>query len=126
MNIFEQLISPITGLLSEVIPDTDERNRLAHEIATMASKQGHEIALQQIELNKLDAKGTWFQSSWRPALMWIGIATILANGLGNWTLGIFGLPTYHIPDEMVYTILVSSLGIGGMRSFDKLKKIDTK
>ena len=51
------LIGPATKLLSKFIEDKDQKNRLAHEIATMAEKHGQQIALQQIEVLKADAKG---------------------------------------------------------------------
>ena len=55
-KIFGSLINPITGLLEKAIPDRDKRNKLAHEIATMAEKQAHAIALAQIEVNKIEAQ----------------------------------------------------------------------
>ena len=63
MSLVGQLIGPVTGLLDKVIPDKDQAAALAHEIATMSEKHGQEIALQQIEVLKADAKGNWFQSS---------------------------------------------------------------
>ena len=61
------LVGPVTGLLDKFIEDKDQKNKLAHEIATMAEKQAHELALAQIDVLKADAKGNWFQSSWRPS-----------------------------------------------------------
>ena len=42
--MLESLIAPVTGLLDKFIPDADERNRLAHEIATMSERHAHELA----------------------------------------------------------------------------------
>ena len=55
------LVGPVTGLLDKFIEDKDQKNKLAHEIATMAEKQAHELALAQIDVLKQDAKGNWFQ-----------------------------------------------------------------
>ena len=33
------LVGPVTGLLDKFIEDKDQKNKLAHEIATMAEKQ---------------------------------------------------------------------------------------
>ena len=49
--MLQALIGPVTGLLDKFIPDAGEKARLAHEIATMAEKQAHELALAQIEVN---------------------------------------------------------------------------
>ena len=65
--MIEKLIKPVTKILNKVIPDADKRQQIAHEIATMSEKHVHEIAKAQIEVNKEEAKGNWFQSSWRPA-----------------------------------------------------------
>ena len=63
MSILGSLIEPATKLLDKVIEDKDQKNALAHEIATMAEKHAQELAKGQIEINKLDARGNWFQSS---------------------------------------------------------------
>ena len=54
MSILSTLVGPVTGLLDKVLEDKDQKARLAHEIATIADKQSHEVALQQIELNKIE------------------------------------------------------------------------
>ena len=48
----------VATLLDKFIPDADTKNKLAHEIATLAEKQAHEIALAQIEVNKVEAAST--------------------------------------------------------------------
>ena len=50
--MLDLLVGPIAKLLDKVIPDADERGRLAHEIATLAERQAHEIAKAQIEVNQ--------------------------------------------------------------------------
>ena len=39
--MIQALIGPVTGLLDKFIEDKDQKNKLAHEIATMAEKQMH-------------------------------------------------------------------------------------
>ena len=41
LSFIKELVGPVSGLVSEFIEDKDERNRLAHEIATLAEKQHH-------------------------------------------------------------------------------------
>ena len=65
------LLPVASKLLGKFIEDKDTKNKLAHEIATMAEKHGQELALAQIKLNTEEAKGNWFQSSWRPLCGWI-------------------------------------------------------
>ena len=49
--MLDKLIGPVAGLLDKFIPDKDQANALAHEIATMSQKHAQEIALAQIKLN---------------------------------------------------------------------------
>ena len=66
--MLELLVGPISKLLDKVIPDADERSRLAFEIATLTEKQAHEIAQAQIEVNRTEAgHASMFVSGWRPA-----------------------------------------------------------
>ena len=54
--MIQALIGPVTGLLDKFIEDKDQKNKLAHEIATMAEKQMHEANMGQIEINKAEAQ----------------------------------------------------------------------
>ena len=65
--MLKDLINPVAGLLDKFVEDKDQKARLAHEIATMADKQ----VMAQLAINQEDAKGNWFQSSWRPLIGWI-------------------------------------------------------
>ena len=71
MSIVAQLVGPVTGLLDKFIEDKDQKNALAHEISTMSERHAQQLAIEQIEVLKLDAKGNWFQSSWRLSLIHI-------------------------------------------------------
>jgi len=39
--MFDALLGPVTSLLDKVVEDKDQKNQLAHEIATIAQKQAH-------------------------------------------------------------------------------------
>ena len=54
--MLQALIGPVTGLLDKFIEDKDQKNALAHEIATMAEKQAHEAAMAQVQANTEQAK----------------------------------------------------------------------
>ena len=60
LSLLGNLVGPVTGLLDKFIEDKDQKNKLAHEIATMAEKQSRSI-MAQIEVLKADAKGNWFR-----------------------------------------------------------------
>jgi|TARA_R110002153_G_scaffold231731_1_gene384907 hypothetical protein len=120
------LIGPVTSLLDKFIPDADTKQKIAHELATMGEKHGQEIALQQIEVLKADAKGNWFQSSWRPLIGWICGLGLGVNYLVSPMCAGFGIVIPQADMSVMMPLLFGMLGLSGMRSFDKVKKTDSK
>ncbi len=131
--MLELLVGPISNLLDKVIPDADERSRLAHEIATLTERQAHEIAKAQIAVNKEEAShASMFVSGWRPAVGWVCCAGLASNYLlvpfANFGLGIAG-SVYMVPlldlSEMM-PVLLGMLGLGAMRTVEKTKDVARK
>jgi hypothetical protein len=121
MKIIDKLIKPVTEILDKFIPDADTKQKIAHEIATMSEKHIHEIAKAQIEVNKEEAKGNWFQSSWRPATGWVCVAGFAVNFLISPLLAPFGIDVPQADTSTMLPVLMGMLGLGGMRSFEKTK-----
>ena len=122
MNLLP-FLQPITAILDKVIPDKDQRDALAHEIATLSAKQSHEIALAQIDVNRQEAKGNFWQSGWRPATGWICVAGFGVNFLLSPVLSPFGI---HIPQADTGTmlpVLMGMLGLGTMRTYERSKGV---
>jgi len=127
--MLQALIGPVSSLLDKVIPDADEKNRLAHEIATMAEKQAHEAAMAQVEVNKAEAQHkSIFVAGWRPMVGWT-CAVALANHFVLAPLILFGvgISGVEIPDlpafdmDSLMTVLLGMLGLGGLRTYEKQK-----
>jgi hypothetical protein len=126
--MIQALIGPIASLLDKIIPDAGERQKLAHEIATMAERQAHEIALAQIEVNKEEAKSSdAFRGGWRPFIGWTcGTAFALhfvVFPVLNFFLVAAGEAEVKILFDMntLLTVLGGLLGLGAFRSFEKVK-----
>ena len=128
--MIELLINPIASLLDKFIPDADEKAKLAHEIATLAERQAHEIAKAQIEVNRTEAaSGSLFVSGWRPAVGWICASGLgfnfLVVPLGNFYLTVSGstilIPALDLSQMM--PVLLGMLGLGAYRSFEKVKGV---
>ena len=124
--MIQALIGPATKLLGKFIEDKDVKNKLAHEISTMAEKHAQQLALAQIKVNQEEANGNWFQSSWRPLIGWICGLSLAINYMVAPILGGFGITIPQADMSVMMPLLFGMLGIAGMRSFDKLKKTDTK
>lgn len=115
------LIPAVSGILDKFIPDADTKQRLSHEISTMAEKHAQEIALAQIEVNKADAKGNWFQSSWRPATAWVCVLGFLVNFLVSPLCAGFGIVIPQADTSTMLPVLMGMLGLGTMRTVERLK-----
>ncbi len=121
--MLNSLIGPATKLLDKFIPDADTKQKIAHELATMSENHAQELAKSQIEVNKTEAAHkSLFVAGWRPAIGWIcGISllysTMLSPILGIW----FTVPPVN--DELLSTVLMGMLGLGAMRSFEKVKGV---
>ena len=120
------LIGPATKLIGKFVRDKDKQAQLAHDLSTMAEKHAQQLSLQQIEVNKAEAKGNWFQSSWRPLIGWICGLSLGINYMVAPILGGFGITIHQADMSVMMPLLLGMLGISGMRSFDKLNKTDTK
>jgi phenylpyruvate tautomerase PptA (4-oxalocrotonate tautomerase family) len=128
--MLQALIGPVTSLLDKFIEDKDQKNKLAHEIATMADKHSHEIAKANIEVNAEEAKSRhWWIAGWRPATGWIcalamGYHFIIQPFL-IFFLTLFGLkmelPSFDM--DTLMTVLLGMLGLGTLRTVEKSKKL---
>ena len=123
MSIISALIGPVTGLLDQFIEDKDQKARLAHELSTMADQHAQSIALAQIEVNKADAKGNWFQSSWRPATGWVCVLGFMVNFLISPLCAGFGIDIPQADTSTMLPVLMGMLGLGSMRSYERVKKV---
>ena len=95
------LIGPVSNLLGKFIEDKDMKNKLAHEVATMAESHAQELAKGQIDINKAEAT---HKSIFVCAYLNVAIPE---------------LPTFDMGSLM--TVLMGMLGLGGLRSFEKYK-----
>ena len=131
--MIELLVTPIAKLLDKVIPDADERSRLAHEIATLAERQAHEINKLQISVNQSESQSpSVFVSGWRPATGWVCVLgfgiNFLVIPLTNLYLSITAnpllVPSLDVSEMM--PVLLGMLGLGGMRTVEKTKAVARK
>ena len=123
MSLLTSLIGPATQLLDKVIEDKDQKAQLAHEIATMAERHAQELAQGQLEINKLDAKGNWFQSSWRPLAGYVTVLGMAINFLVSAIAAGFGVTIPQADASVMMPLLLGMLGLGGARSFERIKGV---
>lgn len=125
MNLLA-LIEPVSAILDKFVEDKDVKAKLAHEIATMAQRHAQEIALAQIEVNKVEAKGSFWQSGWRPAVGWVCVAGFAINFLISPLAAAFGIAIPQADTGTMLPVLMGMLGLGSLRTFEKTKQIEGK
>mgnify|MGYP003130936092 FL=1 len=123
MGILGSLIGPATQLLDKVIEDKDQKNALAHEIATMAERHAQELAKGQLEVNKVEAAHhSIFVSGWRPCIGWVCALGLLYNTIISNILGIW-VEVPEIDTTLLVPVMMGMLGLGAMRSYEKVQGV---
>ncbi len=120
-------------LLDKFIADPQQKAQAQLELIKM--QQSGELAamVAQTDINMVEAaSNNWFVAGWRPAIGWVGAMALAYKFIVYPSLcwGIAFFPHMQLPpapnaDEL-YPIIMGMLGIGALRSFDKLKGTDTK
>lgn len=106
-----------------------------HELELQALDADKSMALAQVEINKIEASSTSaFRGNWRPAVGWVCVAGLVYQyffvTIFPWVLKVVilylhkkidipALPNLDMGTLM--TLLVGMLGIGTMRTFEKVK-----
>ena len=123
MSIPSALIGPATDLAGKFIQDKDAAAKMAHELATLADKQAQEAMLAQIEVNKAEAAGNWFQASWRPLCGYVCVLGLAVNFLISPIAAGFGFMVPQADMSVMMPVLTGMLGLAGMRSYEKVKRV---
>jgi hypothetical protein len=129
--ILKTVLSPVTDIISEVVVDKDKRDAIELEMAKLldqVDERYHEELMGQIEVNKQEAQhASIFVAGWRPFIGWtsgVGIAyTFVLAPFIEFFARLSGyVGEVPVPDTSSLMALVTAmLGVGAMRSYDKLK-----
>jgi hypothetical protein len=142
MPIHALLIGPILelgkGLVNRFFPDPVQAAAAQLELLKMAQTgelaqlaADAEIAKAQIAVNSAEASsGNAYASSWRPTVGYVCVAglfyTFLLQPLLPWFAAVFGLDVPPLPPldtNVLMTLLLGMLGIGGMRTAERMKGV---
>ena len=130
------LIPVLGNLLEKILPDPKAAAEAKIRIMELA-QQGElavleadlRLATGQLEINKAEASSQdSFRAGWRPMIGYICAAALgwnyVAKPLVVWICAIW-FPTVAIPDitldENLWQLMFGMLGLGGLRTFEKLK-----
>lgn len=131
-----QLFPFLGELLDRVLPDpkaaAEAKLKLMelHQQGALAELDAEtKLALAQIDVNKVEAASDDpFRAGWRPMVGWacaFGLVyTFFLRPLFPWTVTVLGgtvPPLPAIETAELYTLLLGLLGLGGMRTFERIK-----
>ena len=131
LGLIDRLIGPVSTILDKVVADKDLKEQLSHDIATMAERHSHDVIKAQIEVNKEEAKhSSLFVSGWRPAVGWTCTLALLSNfiliPMTNFILVLadsdITIPLIDVSTMM--PVLMGMLGLGTMRTVEKINKVE--
>ena len=132
IGLVDTLIGPVSSVLDKFIEDKDKKAQLAHEIATM-SENTQTVVKAQLEINKTEAQhASVFVSGWRPAIGWVCCLGMAGNFLiipfVNMALELAETEVLvpMIELDVMMPVLMGMLGLGAMRTVEKVKKVDRK
>ncbi|MBB6251450.1 3TM-type holin [Nitrospirillum iridis] len=151
MGILQELLSPASGVITPVvnklldfIPDPTAKAQAEAAAYKEAADRAQQLNLAQLDVNKAEAQsGSVFVAGWRPGAGWVCVGAL---ALCYWPKAVAltwvwvyqsyimlaanpmaAPPTF--PDLGITDLLgllASMLGMGGLRTFEKLKGVQTK
>lgn len=135
-----------TSVINKIWPDpvkqAEEQRKLQelYQKGDLAELNAYvQVVLGQLEVNKVEAAHkSIFVAGGRPFIIWVGGASLAYAGIIHpllmwvWSLmSAFGHipagmePPPYVESGLLGTIVTGLLGVGGMRSFDKSKGVET-
>lgn len=131
------LIPIIGSVLDKVIPDATQASDAKLKLLELVQKgeltvlnAEVELAKGQMAINVEDAKSNdIFRGGWRPAAGWVCVAglfyQVLLQPILPWVVQLFAVqplpPLPLIDNETLFTLLMGMLGLGGFRTFERVK-----
>lgn len=125
-----ELLIPVVGkLLDKILPDTEAANAAKAKMLEMQISGELQQLAGQLEINKAEAASTnWFVAGWRPFIGWIcGLGLLyvsLLEPVARFVAAVgfsYGGPFPAIDTTLTMQVLLGMLGLGVMRSVEKVK-----
>lgn len=130
LPIVTALLPALGTLVDRLIPDKAAAERAKAEMETQLVQAANQAAMAQVEVNKIEAQhSSVFVAGWRPSIGWVcaaGLAwAFVLAPIASWALVVLGikgeLPA--IPTDYLLELVLAMLGIGGLRTFEKLRGV---
>jgi hypothetical protein len=132
MDPISAILSIGNTIIQKIFPDPAEAAKA--QLALLKMQQDGELAniVAQTEINKIEAaSGSIFVAGWRPFCGWVGGAGLayaaIVEPLLRLIASLYGYTGSFpaIDTTITMQILFGLLGLGAMRSFDKVKGVES-
>ncbi len=116
----------VIGIIDKFIPDPAAKAKALQELAALEG----ELAMKQMDVNIAEASHqSVFVAGWRPAIGWVcGLAFAYSFILRDFLMvggkAFFGIDPNTVPpidNASLMTVLLGILGLGAMRTYEKVK-----
>ena len=119
-----------TSVINKIWPDPVKQAEEQRKLQELAQKGNLEelnaeikLLISQVDLNKVEAAHkSIFVAGWRPFVGWVCGLGLLYNVILAPFLDIW-LTVPEVKTDLLYPVLLGMLGLGGMRSFEKVKRV---
>ena len=133
--MWQALIPVIGTVLEKVLPDPQASADAKIKLMDLAQKgelavldAETKLALGQLDVNKVEAGTDMFRGGWRPATGWACVFGLVYQFLLQpvlpWLVAVCGgsvPPLPPIDNETLMVLLTGMLGLGGLRTFERIK-----
>ena len=129
--LLPSILPAVTDVIGRFLPeDKEAKAKAEREIEAKLTTHLAKIDLAQLDINKTEAAHrSVFVSGWRPfigwccgvALAWSYVVTPILTFVLAQTGYLVELPSMNLGEMM--PVLMGMLGLGGLRTFEKFKKV---
>lgn len=117
-------------LIQRIFPDPAQANQAKLELMKLQQSGELQQITGQLEINKAEAaSASVFVSGWRPSIGWICSAALayqyIFRPIVTWGAAMSGhqLPDMPGLDDNLWQLLLGMLGLGGLRTFEKINGV---
>ncbi len=124
------LLPALGTLVDRLIPDRAAAEKAKAEMEQQLVTAANAAAMAQVEVNKVEAgHSSVFVAGWRPSIGWVcaaGLAwAFVLAPIASWALVVLGIKAElpAIQFDYLFELVLAMLGIGGLRTFEKLRGV---
>ncbi len=129
-TFLQPLIGPVVDKVLDLIPNVNDRAKAKERLERGLLDAVQSAAAQQNKINAIEAAHkSVFVAGWRPAVGWVCVLGLVwayfIHPMVSWYAS-FAYPEITVPElhtEGLYTLLMGLLGMGGLRTFEKMKGV---